>query len=63
MSVVDHFGNPVVQKPVDPQAPPETVTPPEHHQEPAAFAEAPVEPPEAEVSERQSEDFPESRLP
>ena len=63
MSVVDHFGNPVVQKPVDPQAPPETVTPPEHHQEPAAFAEAPVEPPEAEVSERQSEDSPESRLP
>ena len=63
MSVVDHFGNPVVQKPVDPQAPPETVTPPEHHQEPAAFAEAPVEPPEAVVSERQSEDFPESRLP
>ena len=63
MSVVDHFGNPVVQKPVDPQAPPETVTPPELHQEPAAFAEAPVEPPEAEVSERQSEDFPESRLP
>jgi twitching motility protein PilJ len=48
---------------VDPQAPEETVTPPEHHQEPAAFAEAPVEPPEAEVSERQSEDFPESRLP
>jgi len=63
MSVVDHFGNPVVQKPVDPQDPPESVTPPELAQEPVAFAEAPAEPPEAEVSERQSEDFPESRLP
>jgi twitching motility protein PilJ len=52
MSVVDHFGNPVVQQPEDLQASAETVSPSEHHQEP----------PEAAVSERQSEDFPASRL-
>ena len=62
MSVVDHFGNPVVQKPVDPQDPPESGFSSAHANDSAAFAQTHEDAPEPPVSEQQSEDFPESRL-